>query len=232
MDSSLWSSHRGWRFFSFSDFFFRLYNFGADLFNITLVFGFVEESLSEICSINTIPQTGVASNWTDSHQKFEKQNQVAADVFLCQTMSIIYFSRKNSLNKLNFNSIWILKVCQIFTSQLNSSYIFWITIVPSILTNFILSICFQKANSISSLDIPKRKSKMNRYLGELESGFTTVRSILKLKYDTPSNILHHEAYNKLKLLIQSQIDSLFIRYLKYCFSHKSTLVTKPFERIR
>ncbi|RNA03243.1 hypothetical protein BpHYR1_010881 [Brachionus plicatilis] len=33
----------------------------------------------------------------------------------------------NSLNKLNFNSIWIQKVCQFFTSQNNSSNIFWIT---------------------------------------------------------------------------------------------------------
>ncbi|RNA40600.1 hypothetical protein BpHYR1_021551 [Brachionus plicatilis] len=39
----------------------------------------------------------------------------------------------NSLNKLNYNSIRILKVFQIFTSQLNSSNIFWITIVTSIL---------------------------------------------------------------------------------------------------
>ncbi|RNA08811.1 hypothetical protein BpHYR1_029952 [Brachionus plicatilis] len=62
------------------------------------------------------------------------------------------------ISKLNFNSIWILKVCQIFASQLSSSNIFWITIVPSILPDFIriyyffnISICVQKANSISSL---------------------------------------------------------------------------------
>ncbi|RNA04101.1 hypothetical protein BpHYR1_014535 [Brachionus plicatilis] len=30
-----------------------------------------------------------------------------------------------------------------------------------------------------------------------------VRSILKLKYDTPSNIIHQEAFNKLNLLTAS-----------------------------
>ncbi|RNA01340.1 hypothetical protein BpHYR1_009464 [Brachionus plicatilis] len=40
-------------------------------------------------------------------------------------------------------------MCQIFTSQHNSSNIFWITLVPSILP--CISICVQKANSISSL---------------------------------------------------------------------------------
>ncbi|RNA23124.1 hypothetical protein BpHYR1_020212 [Brachionus plicatilis] len=33
----------------------------------------------------------------------------------------------------------------------------------------------------------------------------TVRFILKLKYDTPSNIVHHEALNKLKLLTVSNL---------------------------
>ncbi|RNA38044.1 microtubule-associated 4-like, partial [Brachionus plicatilis] len=32
---------------------------------------------------------------------------------------------------------------------------------------------------------------------------TAVRSILKLKYDTPSNIVHHEAFNKLKFRVSN-----------------------------
>ncbi|RNA36063.1 hypothetical protein BpHYR1_052713 [Brachionus plicatilis] len=37
----------------------------------------------------------------------------------------------------------------------------------------------------------------------LQFSNTAVRSILKLNYDTPSNIGHHEAFNKLKLLTVS-----------------------------
>ncbi|RNA15127.1 hypothetical protein BpHYR1_044852 [Brachionus plicatilis] len=45
--------------------------------------------------------------------------------------------------------------------------------------------------------------------------FDTVRSILKLKYDTPSNILHHEACNKLKLLsISNRLCELSERYIR------------------
>ncbi|RNA16145.1 RNA-directed DNA polymerase from mobile element jockey-like [Brachionus plicatilis] len=61
------------------------------------------------------------------------------------------------------------------------------------LVGSILEYSFPCLNSFSENNIKKLQAIQN----------TTVRSILKLKYDTPSNIVHHEAFNKLKLITVS-----------------------------
>ncbi|RNA11660.1 hypothetical protein BpHYR1_008320, partial [Brachionus plicatilis] len=49
---------------------------------------------------------------------------------------------------------------------------------------------------------------------------SAVRSILKLRYDTPSNILHNEAYNILKLLtVSNRLFELSERYVRAGLSH-------------
>ncbi|RNA18852.1 hypothetical protein BpHYR1_005265, partial [Brachionus plicatilis] len=54
-----------------------------------------------------------------------------------------------------------------------------------------------------------------------------VRSILKLKYDTPSNIVHHEAFNKLKLLtVSNRLFLLSERYVGTGLSHSIPLVVR------
>ncbi|RNA38918.1 hypothetical protein BpHYR1_036155 [Brachionus plicatilis] len=56
---------------------------------------------------------------------------------------------------------------------------------------------------------------------------TAVRSILKLKYDTPSNIVHHEAFNKLKLLaVSNRLFELSERYGGTGLSHSIPLVER------
>ncbi|RMZ94513.1 hypothetical protein BpHYR1_010911, partial [Brachionus plicatilis] len=70
----------------------------------------------------------------------------------------------------------------------------------------------------------------NRIVSQKEIKFlaiqnTAVRSILKLKYDTPSNIVHHEAFNKLKLLtVSNQLFELSERYVGTGLSHSIPLV--------
>ncbi|RNA19135.1 hypothetical protein BpHYR1_026560 [Brachionus plicatilis] len=55
----------------------------------------------------------------------------------------------------------------------------------------------------------------------------TVRSILKLRYDTPSNILHNEAYNKLKLLtVSNRLFELSERYVRAGLSHSVPLTVR------
>ncbi|RNA21180.1 hypothetical protein BpHYR1_011257 [Brachionus plicatilis] len=56
---------------------------------------------------------------------------------------------------------------------------------------------------------------------------TAVRSILKLKYDTPSNIVHHESFNKLKLLtVSNRLSELCERYVGTRLSHSIPLVER------
>ncbi|RMZ99336.1 hypothetical protein BpHYR1_015390 [Brachionus plicatilis] len=55
----------------------------------------------------------------------------------------------------------------------------------------------------------------------------TVRFILKLKYDTSSNIVHHETFNKLKLLtVSNRLYELSERYEAGGLRHSVPLVVK------
>ncbi|RNA07423.1 hypothetical protein BpHYR1_013753 [Brachionus plicatilis] len=72
----------------------------------------------------------------------------------------------------------------------------------------------------------------NRIVSQKEIKFlaiqsTAVRSILKLKYDTTSNIVHHEAFNKLKLLtVSNRLFELNERYVGTGLSHSIPLVER------
>ncbi|RNA20644.1 hypothetical protein BpHYR1_044840 [Brachionus plicatilis] len=60
-----------------------------------------------------------------------------------------------------------------------------------------------------------------------------VRSILKLKYDTPSNILNQEAYNKLKLLtISNRLCELSERYIRAGLNNSVPLVLRLLEEYK
>ncbi|RNA10414.1 leucine-rich repeat transmembrane neuronal 4 [Brachionus plicatilis] len=62
---------------------------------------------------------------------------------------------------------------------------------------------------------------------------SAVRSILKLKYDTPSNIIHQEAFNKLNLLtISNCLFELRERYVRAGLSHSVPLVIRLVEKYR
>ncbi|RNA16638.1 hypothetical protein BpHYR1_007234 [Brachionus plicatilis] len=81
----------------------------------------------------------------------------------------------------------------------------------------ILDYSFPCLNSFSENNIKKLQAIQN----------TAVRSILKLKYDTPSNILHHEAFNKLKLLtVSNRLFELSERYVGTGLSHSIPLVER------
>ncbi|RNA43879.1 hypothetical protein BpHYR1_026137 [Brachionus plicatilis] len=56
--------------------------------------------------------------------------------------------------------------------------------------------------------------------------FQIVRSILKLKYDNPSNVMHQEVFNKLKLLTVSN------RLFEAALSHVVPLVVRLVEEYR
>ncbi|RNA27033.1 hypothetical protein BpHYR1_052796, partial [Brachionus plicatilis] len=89
-----------------------------------------------------------------------------------------------------------------------------------------MKISVEKSCSIifSKKNIEKTYFDLRMYGNKIESQkdikflgikFVTVRSILKLKYDTPSNILHQEAYNKLKILtISNRLCELSERYIR------------------
>ena len=54
-----------------------------------------------------------------------------------------------------------------------------------------------------------------------------VRAILKLKYDTPSNLLHHEALEKLKLhTVANRLDELTERYVRGGLIYSVPLVVR------
>ncbi|RNA24568.1 hypothetical protein BpHYR1_030141 [Brachionus plicatilis] len=60
-----------------------------------------------------------------------------------------------------------------------------------------------------------------------------VQSILKLKYDTPSNIIHQEAFNKLDLLtVSNRLFELNERYIRARLSHSVPLVVRLVEEYR
>ncbi|RNA37991.1 hypothetical protein BpHYR1_022110 [Brachionus plicatilis] len=83
------------------------------------------------------------------------------------------------------------------------------------LVGSILDYSFPCLNSFSENNIKKLQAIQN----------TAVRSILKLKYDTPSNIVHHEAFNKLKLLtVSNRLFELSERYVGTGLSHSIPLV--------
>ncbi|RNA19105.1 hypothetical protein BpHYR1_049268 [Brachionus plicatilis] len=57
--------------------------------------------------------------------------------------------------------------------------------------------------------------------------FIIEQSDLKLKYDTLSNIVHHEAFNKLKLLtVSNRLFELSERYVGTGLSHSIPLVVR------
>ncbi|RNA21813.1 hypothetical protein BpHYR1_036090, partial [Brachionus plicatilis] len=61
----------------------------------------------------------------------------------------------------------------------------------------------------------------------------SVRSILKLKYDTTSNVMHQEVFNKLKLLtVSNRLFELNERYFRAALSHVVPLVIRLVEEYR
>ncbi|RNA23382.1 hypothetical protein BpHYR1_028086, partial [Brachionus plicatilis] len=85
------------------------------------------------------------------------------------------------------------------------------------LVGSILNYSFPYLNSFSENNIKKLQAIQN----------TAVRSILKLKYDIPSNIVHHEAFNKLKLLtVSNRLYELSERYVGTGLSHSIPLVVR------
>ncbi|RNA13509.1 hypothetical protein BpHYR1_015663, partial [Brachionus plicatilis] len=70
-------------------------------------------------------------------------------------------------------------------------------------------------NSFSETNIKKIQVLQN----------SAIRFILKLKYDTPSKILHHEAFNKLKFLtVSNRLFELSERYVAGGLRHSVPLV--------
>ncbi|RNA13285.1 glycoside hydrolase [Brachionus plicatilis] len=62
---------------------------------------------------------------------------------------------------------------------------------------------------------------------------SAVQFILKLKYDTPSNIMHQEAFNKLKLLtVTNRLFELSERYVRAGLNHSVPLVVRLVEEYR
>ncbi|RNA27073.1 hypothetical protein BpHYR1_012386 [Brachionus plicatilis] len=85
------------------------------------------------------------------------------------------------------------------------------------LVGSILDYYFPCLNSFSENNIKKLQAIQN----------TAVRSFFKLKYDTLSNIVHHEAYNKLKLLtVSNRLFELSERYVGTGLSHSIPLVVR------
>ncbi|RNA24770.1 RNA-directed DNA polymerase from mobile element jockey-like [Brachionus plicatilis] len=84
----------------------------------------------------------------------------------------------------------------------------------------ILDYSFLCLNSLSETNIKSLEIIQN----------SAVRSILKLRYDTPSNILHNEAYNKLKLLtVSNRLFELSERYVRAGLSHSVQLTVRLVE---
>ncbi|RMZ97296.1 hypothetical protein BpHYR1_039878, partial [Brachionus plicatilis] len=80
-----------------------------------------------------------------------------------------------------------------------------------------LDYSFPSLNSLSETNIKRLEVIQN----------SAVRSILKLRYDTLSNILHNEAYNKLKLLtVSNRLFELSERYVRAGLSHSVPLTVR------
>ncbi|RNA19118.1 hypothetical protein BpHYR1_006377 [Brachionus plicatilis] len=111
-----------------------------------------------------------------------------------------------------------------FDSKLNFNILMGIYLNQNTLGNLykslvgsILDYSFPCSNSFSENNIKKQQAIQN----------TAVRSILKLKYDSPSNIVHQEAFNKLKLLtVSSRLFELSDRYVGTELSHSIPLVVR------
>ncbi|RMZ95409.1 RNA-directed DNA polymerase from mobile element jockey-like [Brachionus plicatilis] len=91
------------------------------------------------------------------------------------------------------------------------------------LVGSILDYYFPCLNSFSENNIKKLQAIQN----------TAVKSFFKLKYDTLSNIVHHEAYNKLKLLtVSNRLFELSERYVGTGLSHSIPLVVRLVEEYK
>ncbi|RNA16287.1 hypothetical protein BpHYR1_052435 [Brachionus plicatilis] len=87
----------------------------------------------------------------------------------------------------------------------------------------ILDYSFPCLNSLSETNIKGLEVIQN----------SAVRSILKLRYDTPSNILHNEAFNKLKLLrVSNRLFELSGRYVRAGLSHSVPLAVRLVEEYK
>ncbi|RNA16234.1 RNA-directed DNA polymerase from mobile element jockey-like [Brachionus plicatilis] len=84
----------------------------------------------------------------------------------------------------------------------------------------ILDYSFPCLNSLSETNIKRLEVIQN----------SAVRSILKLRYDIPSNILHNEANNKLKLLtVSNRLFQLSERYVRAGLNHSVPLTVRLVE---
>ncbi|RNA18251.1 RNA-directed DNA polymerase from mobile element jockey-like [Brachionus plicatilis] len=84
----------------------------------------------------------------------------------------------------------------------------------------ILDYSFLCLNSLSETNIKRFQVIKN----------SAVRSILKLRYDSPSNIFHYEAYIKLKLLtISNRLFELSERYVRTELSNSVLLIVRLME---
>ena len=87
----------------------------------------------------------------------------------------------------------------------------------------ILDYSFPCLNSFSETNLKKLQVIQN----------AAVRSILNLKYDIPSNIINHEAFNKLKLLtVSNRLFELSERYVRAGLSHSIPLVVRLVEEYK
>ncbi|RMZ98105.1 hypothetical protein BpHYR1_044073 [Brachionus plicatilis] len=79
-----------------------------------------------------------------------------------------------------------------------------------------------------------KPKKLEAYIKKIEViQNSAVRSILKLKYDTPSNIIYLEAFNKLNLLpVSNRLFELSERYVKAELSHSVPVVVRLVEEYR
>ncbi|RNA17999.1 hypothetical protein BpHYR1_012102 [Brachionus plicatilis] len=92
--------------------------------------------------------------------------------------------------------------------------------VKKSLIGSILDYSFPCLNSLSETNIKRLEVIQN----------SAVRSILKLRYDTPSNILLNEAYIKLKLLtVSNRLFELSERYVRAGLSHSVSLTVRLVE---
>ncbi|RNA26380.1 hypothetical protein BpHYR1_000949 [Brachionus plicatilis] len=100
----------------------------------------------------------------------------------------------------------------------------------NILVDEIKERCNKRLNIIKILSNKKWENNIKK-LHAIQN--TAVRSILKLKYETPSNIVHHEAFNKLKLLtVSNRLFELSEIYVGTGLSHSIPLVVRLVEEYK
>ncbi|RNA30560.1 hypothetical protein BpHYR1_042545, partial [Brachionus plicatilis] len=121
--------------------------------------------------------------------------------------------------------ISVEKSCSmIFTKNNKESSVFNLRIYGNRIKNLkeikFLDYSFPCLNSLSETNIKRLEVIQN----------SAFRSILKLRYDTPSNIFHNEAYNKLKLLtVSNRLFELSERYVRAGLSHSVPLTVRLVE---